>query len=303
MQLATFNLAMKTNTSFDDLKEDALNLSEELKLATESREILSRALGCFSEEALAYAFLGGSFVYGGGVKENSDIDSCIVFGDIRAMTKEMLRLSIEEYVQAYVLFNKKNNRLPDYVFPGEYCTLAQVNEAIEGRGFFVNSKKQELELPLWTDDDYLRESELWFQPWLTLSAFGIFFSGDIDRFVKNKIRAWEAIILYLLSKYSQTSVTTTIIMKELLAHSETEFRITDDYPLFVEKESIYCDFSLKNLQRKGFLRSENGNIVPDRKKLHEWRGAIIDQAQGSTMWSSSFLFDFDEMKNIKNLIK
>ena len=217
----------------------------ELPLDNKSKNLLLGSLKKIPQNYLSYAVIGGNFAYDGGFKGMSDIDMGLVFNSGVINNKSKLKQEVTKFIKIYKSFNLKNGFVPDYLFPGEYMSLKQVEDAIKGRGFKINTKLQRLEIPILTNDDFLQDYERWFQVWLTLNAFSIYIFGDINAFLRNKLLSWRTIILYLLSNTSSTEIDEKSVLSLITSTSlkNHDFRIDESYRSFKSKEFIYVKYA------------------------------------------------------------
>lgn len=222
-----------------NLKDDAEKQLSKLDFKTESLEDFVEAVKIFSDN-LAYVSLGGNCSYGGGIPGYSDIDVVVVFKDNALQYKDNVKAQISEFILNYKRFNLTNGFIPDYVFPGEYMTLSQVQDAINGRSFKIVPETGSFKIPILTDSDYLKDYERWFQVWLTINAFSTYIFGDIDLFLRNKLLSWKSFILYLICEAGLEKLTLNSVLEKVMSPSLDEFRIDDTYKLFREPDLSSC---------------------------------------------------------------
>jgi 8-amino-7-oxononanoate synthase len=283
--------------TYEKLVEYSKRSLPELPLNNKSVANLLDAVKKISTDDFSYAIIAGSFAYGGGAKGMSDIDFGVIFKNSALEQSDKVREGIIEFIKAYKNFNLINGFVPDYLFPGEYMTQGQVEDAINGRSFRIDKQNQRLEIPVLTNDDFLKDYERWFQVWLTLNAFGIYFYGDIDAFVQNKVLCWKTIILYLLSntlldKINESSVISLITSSTF---ESQDFKIDPSYEQFELKESIFVKVVLDMLVGEKYLKIDGGNYMINSLAVDEWKKKTIMEAQTGVTKKSPFLFTFEKM--------
>lgn len=283
--------------TYEKLVDYSKKYMSELPLDSKSVDHLFNAVKKISPNNFSYAIIAGSFAYGGGAKGMSDIDFGVIFKDSAIEQHDKVRESVIDFVKAYKDFNLVNGFVPDYLFPGEYMTQGQIEDAINGRGFRINKQNQKLEIPILTNDDFLNDYERWFQVWLTLNAFGTYFYGDIDAFIKNKVLCWRTIILYLLSNTSLNSVDERSLISLITTSSlnNKDFRIDPSYEQFELKESVYLKAVLEILVNEKYLKRNKNDYIINNIAIDKWRKETIIKAEKDELKKAPFLFTFENM--------
>ncbi len=269
----------------------------ELPLDSKSVNLLFDSLVKLNSDYLSYAIIGGSFAYGGAAKGMSDIDIGLVFKDNAMNNNGKLKEEITEFIKIYKDFNLINGFVPDYLFPGEYMTLKQINDAIEGRSFRISTKLDKLEIPVLNNDDFLHDYERWFQVWLTMNAFSTYVFGDINTFLKNKLLSWKTIILYLLSNTHLVRIDEGIVISLIVSPSlvNPDFRIDESYKSFESRESIYLKTAIELLVKDNFLTEDKNMYIVNNPSITKWKKRIIDLEKNKKLKNAPFLFTLEEM--------
>lgn len=269
-----------------------------------SPEILTRMQSAvaksFGSDVL-YALTSGSVVYGGGILGQSDLDLLVVLNDdVNDKGKEKLMEDIKLFVDDYLLLHKDFSFAPDITFPGEYASVAQVSDAILGRGYHTENEG-ELFLPVASEEYYMEDAERWYRAWLSMSAYGKFVSGNEEEFIKYKSTAWETQILFNCKKLN-TSITPNGII-DMLINQKNKWAgsgISTRYFTFRKTELPHVQKALINLQDKGFFEQNLNEFVPNHDKIQQWHlitsRAILDR----TIRTANFIINYDDVAEISS---
>ncbi len=232
-----------------------------------------------------YCFQTGSFAFGGGTVGKSDLDVVIIFKDcIYALPKRELYKKIEFFTNGYLKLHRQTGYLPDLAFPGEFITVSQVNDSINGRGFHLDLKGN-LYLPKASTQYYLENPERWFRAWLSQSAFNKFLLGNEKLYKENKVKAWSSILKFTLWNEKIDSFTPLNLFNQL-----RPFGVHADYYNFKILEGEWVTKSLELLADQGFV-SKKGNVyTADHQKLMKWEKdwpllSLHLQGRARPLWS------------------
>lgn len=249
----------------------------------------------FGEMGMLYSYLSGTFAYGGATKNKSDIDITVVFDDsIYLVEKSEFLAKVKIFVQLYREIHKTFSYKTDDVFPGEYLTLSQVEDAIRGRGFSVGPDGH-LCLPTASDEYYLSNKETWFRAWLSSLAFSQFLSGDKDLLVNNKVSAWKTILLFLFSRdMSRRKRDEQGVLDFILENTNKweSIGVTNRYIYFKEAEMSFVKMAFSQLALEGFLVKDwPGAFSLNVPQLVRWEWEFVDVLQSQKIRRSDILFD------------
>jgi len=257
------------------------------------RDKFSRAVyECFGNLS-AYSYLSGTFAYGGARKKKSDIDVTIVFkNSIYKLSKDDFINKLKKFIKIYRNIHKEYNYYSDNTFPGEYVTLCQVDDAINGRGFSVDIFKH-LYLPLASNKYYLKNREHWFRAWLSSTAFSIPITKKGALMSSNKIKAWQTIILFMLTSKKTNKINVNSIFKFFVNNSNKwkGMGVTNRYIFFKQMEIKHVENALEFLRLKGFLVVQDGLYKKVTHNVHRWEKKIVESILSGKVKRSLFLID------------
>lgn len=247
----------------------------------------------FPGDLVAYAYLSGTFAYRGSTKGKSDIDVTIVFkNNSYLMDLAYIHKQVGTFIMKYHMIHKQYGYISDAVFPGEYITVAQVQDAISGRGFSVNKNKK-LFLPEASNEYYLSNKEYWFRAWLSSIAFSSFLYGNKDLMLQHKNKAWKTVILFLLSQYTPPLISGGTLIERMLENENKwgGVGVTNRYTLFLEQELPIVEIILKDLKEEGFLiEKESHTYEVVTLKVTNWEQKIVSSLLDKRVQKSAILF-------------
>lgn len=248
----------------------------------------------FPNKLIAYAYLSGTFAYGGSIKGKSDIDVTIVFKDsVYLVNPSSFDEQIKLFIENCRLIHHRYGYVLDTTFPGEYITIAQVKDALLGRGFSTNGNGG-LFLPKASNDYYLANKEHWFRAWRSSLAFSSFFHGNKELMLQHKYKAWRIIILFLLSQYKPVYISGNSLLERMLENKNKweGVGVTNRYRLFKEQELVVVDVVLKNLEKEGFLnRKESYEYAVVTKKVADWERRLALLLNSDNLWNAQILLE------------
>ncbi len=241
---------------------------------------------------LIFLISSGSFAYRGATKGKSDLDVMAVLDDnVRQMPQVDLHNMTRGFIRDYVAIHQEYDYALDNVFPGEYVTPDNVDDAIAGRGISV-SPEGRLYLPKASNQYYLGNQENYYRAWRSMLAFSKKLAGNENRFQQAKLGAWGTIIKYLIGSHDLKEVSSNSLLK-LLTSQEDKWEsvgVTNKYLTFCEDEREYIERVLVRLKIEGILKfAENGYEV-DSGSLATWQNNLAKQIRSGGIATSDFLF-------------
>ena len=272
------------------------NFSKEVIYA---RKLFAQSIKAIFGKVAVYSYISGTFAYGGARKRKSDIDVTLVFkDDVLNIPKKKFLANISKFILDYKKIHSRLELKSDTLFPGEYITLKQVEDALRGRGFSIKNKR-EIYLPIASDRYYLSNTETWFRAWLSSSAFSVYVSGGKRLFLANKIRAWETIILYLIKRHFLTELNPNIILEILVSEKNkwVDFGVTNRYKYFKKFECFYIKKALNNLKKQGYVYKKGNVLGVNSKKILEWENGIIRWLNNRSIQKAHFLIGLKDNLN------
>jgi len=269
-------------------------MNERITERAEIEERFAESVQTHFGNHLSLALSSGSFAYAGATKGKSDLDIMTVLRDgIRDVPRKELLEMIQGFSRDYVAIHRQYDYAPDDVFPGEYITEANVEDAIAGRGF--HATESGIYLPPASNEYYLEDPERYFRAWRSMLAFSKHIAGEEEKFDETKIRAWESIVLYLLSQMDEEEVSAERIM-DILTGNEDKWQsvgVTQKCLTFREDEIAYVERTLVRLKMRGLLSADAPSYGIATEEVQTWSSALASDLQSGNLQRSAFLLNKD----------
>ncbi len=244
----------------------------------------------------------GSFAYGGAEKGKSDLDVMTVLSpEISGIPPEETIRMIQSFVRDYVAVHKEYGYRPDVTFPGEYITDANVEDAIAGRGFHVSETG--LFLPPASDKYYLEDRERYYRAWRSMLAFSRRLSGSEEKFHELKLRAWETIMLFLLSQSDKDAVDVDFVLDALTSQEDKwqSVGVTKKWLTFREEERPYVEQTLVRLKVRNVLETQGDRYALQKESIKAWSESVSQALQTGQLQQSPFLLSVDNERELTRL--
>lgn len=245
---------------------------------------------------LIFLISSGSFAYRGATKGKSDLDVMAVLDDnVRRIPQADLHNMTRGFIRDYVAIHQEYDYALDDIFPGEYVTPDNVDDAVAGRGISV-SPEGRLYLPKASNQYYLGNQENYYRAWRSMLAFSKKLTGNEGRFQQAKLGAWETIVKYLLGSHNLQEISSDSLLQILTSQKDKweSVGVTDKYLTFCEDEQEYIERVLVRLKIKGILRhAENGYEVAT-DSLATWQNELVTRIASGDIATSDFLFSDKE---------
>ena len=249
----------------------------------------------FPAKIVAFAYISGTFSYGGSVKGKSDVDITIVFKkEVGLVDPGYLHGQIKLFIEKYRSIHDRFGYASDAIFPGEYVTVMQIDDAILGRGFTINGDG-ELFLPTASNEYYLANKEHWYRAWLSSMAFSTFLCGDQGLMVQYKQQAWRTITLFLLSQYKPPHISSKGLIEKMLKN-ENKWEgvgVTARYKTFLERElatveKVFLDLAIEGFVSPGSLSEE---YEVNLAQVAVWVRETASSLRSNQIRNASFLLE------------
>jgi hypothetical protein len=252
----------------------------------------------FGEDSV-YALTSGSIVFGGAIPGQSDMDMLVVLKkSFKDKPRNQQGQQVRGFVDDYLQLHHDTGFMPDTVFPGEYIIEDQVADAISGRGYHVDGQGK-LYLPQASDDYYMEDPERWHRAWLSMSAYGEFVSGDKDKFLRNKEKAWGTVILFNAGDLEEPTTPNGIIDRlSAPANKWAGSGISERYFTFRQHELPFASSALEMLTDTGYFTREGDIFHPDQRRIAEWHQGTSDAIRSGTIRRADYLFGVTETGQI-----
>jgi len=246
-------------------------------------------------EYLSLALSSGSFAYAGATKGKSDVDvMAVLSNNINHVPKGTLLDMIRGFSREYVEIHKQYGYVPDEAFPGEYITEANAEDAIAGRGFHASDT--DIYLPQASTEYYQADPESCFRAWRSMLAFSRRIAGDEERFDETKLRAWEPIVLYLLSKMEEGEVNAEAILDVLTGNDDKweSVGVTQKCLTFREDEKPYIEMALVRLRTKKVLTGGDHQYGVENNSVNSWAQSLSANLKSGQLRRSEFLLQRED---------
>lgn len=271
-------------------------MSDHLTERAEIEERFADASTRHFGERAAFVISSGSFAYAGAEKGRSDLDVMTVFkSDVYQMSRSELADIMSGFIEDYIKIHKEYGYRPDPSFPGEYITEANVEDAIAGRGFHASDTG--LFLPPASNEYYLEDPNRYYRAWLSMLAFSRRLHGDKNKFEEIKLRAWESIMLFLLSQFDEKKIDTNKVLR-ILTGQEDKWQgvgVTKKCVTFPDEERLYVEQTLVRLNVRGILGSNrSGKYAIDKARIGAWSSAVSEALRANQLHRSAFLLSKED---------
>ncbi|HLC76562.1 MAG TPA: hypothetical protein VJB82_05645 [Candidatus Peribacterales bacterium] len=271
------------------------HLTERAEIEEKFAESSAKHFGNYASLVIS----SGSFAYGGATKDKSDLDVMTVLSpDIAEMPPTETIQMIQSFVRDYIALHKEYGYRPDVVFPGEYITEANAEDAIAGRGFHVSESG--LYLPPASDEYYLGDRERNYRAWRSMLAFSRRLSGDEEKFHELKLRAWETIILFLLSQSDEDSTGSVTILDALTSQDDKwqSVGVTNKWLTFREDESSYIEQTLVRLKARNILDAQGVQYGLKKEQITSWCESVSQALRTGQLQRSPFLLSTENEREL-----
>lgn len=250
-------------------------------------------------ENLSFTIATGSFAYLGAVKSRSDLDVMNVLDD-RVYNLDHIEVfeMIKGFAEKYMNLHRKYDYEPDRIFPGEYITNANANDAIAGRGFHSNN--QGLYLPADSSDQYfLEDPERYFRAWRSMLAFSKVLAGNSNQAYDVKLDSWETIISYLISSSGKQTIDANTVIDLAIGD---ELGVSDHYETFREDELIHVKRSLVRLHARNLISGQSSGYSINMENMEAWKETVLQGIVEPQEKKSSFLLDQEDEKALTDTV-
>jgi hypothetical protein len=256
----------------------------------------------FGEYALC-GFVSGSIAFGGAIPGKSDIDMVVVAKpSILTLPKPELIRMVGGFTDEYLAIHKLFNFSPDLDFPGEYFTLNQATDALNGRGFHSDGHGN-IFLPRVYEDYYMEDSERWFRAWRSQISFGKFVSGDCEVFRNLKIKAWETSLSYLFRSTNEPFDIKTLLEKVTNgAYKKDGIGISDRYFTFQKDEEPYVGEAIDNMRNRGLVKSHGLQYIVNTEVLKQWESDISNRIIDGSIRQAPYLLNLEETRRLSETV-
>lgn len=250
---------------------------------------------------LLYGSLSGSFVYGGAIKGQSDIDLQIVFSPQAYRQKQIIKEHGAHFLVRFRSLVEEFNYVVDPVFPAEFVTIDQIDDAITGRGFHVSTEER-IFLPQASDEYYLCDSERWYRAWLSQTAFGRCIVGDCAYALRKKIEAWQTIILFLItSSMDIPFISARTIIDRLMGETNkwNSIGVAQHYIDFPTYELPVIEQALHELTKDNYVKQDNDRYYVNAINIDKWQSTLTRSIALGTIRQAKDFFGLDDIQDMK----
>lgn len=262
--------------------------------------------GRFSDSAkrnfgdkLSLLISSGSFAYLGAQKGKSDLDVMAVLKDeiYRTPRKEVIEM-IAGFVADYHRVHKDYEYSADEVFPGEYITESNAEDALLGRGMHTNDGR--LYLPPASNAYYLSNQEHYYRAWQSQLAFSRRIDGDASKFLETKLRAWELIIKFIVSNADGANIDPASILRYLTNQEDkwSGVGVTKKCVTFAEDELPFVEQAFQRLRVQELLLGDEKAYKVNVPAMNEWRLHVTGLIGSGALKRSAFLTNQDDETEI-----
>lgn len=253
----------------------------------------------FNEEHIIYAFLTGPFTFG---SAKHDIDMVVVIDNKRLNPLEKIEYQkrILKFVEKYLRIHKFLGYAPDLDFPSDVVTYTQIEDSINGRGFDVKDSKLYLRKIKTKKDYFNTKIDYRVYLWELITSCEGFILGDYTKYIVDKFRALNTILLYTISKLESGKVTLRDIKEKIftLAGLDERYDVVSDY---IEPMIVYM---LRIMSFQGYIAQEDEKILLKKEKIREWEKSIIEKHRTNNWKGKPLFISWQILRtHAKNIIK
>src|SRR3989344_2309970 len=243
----------------------------------------------FPKKLVSYAFLTGPFTFG---SANHDIDIVVVLDD-KLISEEEFKIyteKVKRFSEKYLRIHKSLGYKPDLDFPSDVVTVAQIKDAIDGRGFDINNGKLDL-YEITSKEGFLSpDIDYRVYLWELITSNNGFIIGNFSKFTIDSISALRSIILFTLTKRDNNEVSLRDIRDKIFRIAGLDER----YSLISESlepliEHVLSDLVLENFLSRLGLTEEIQNFEINKVNLDIWEKSIISK-HNERKWKGKSIF-------------
>lgn len=246
-------------------------------------KIFKNTIESYFGNSLEFAFFSGRMAFGILEKGKSDIDIVIVMNDNGLRNFKNLR---RKFVDFYFNVHKKYGLVPDSLWPGEFLTILQLEEALKGRGFDIVKGRLDL-LNAVNDSDWCYDRM--YRIWLVMIYLSKFLAGDKELYETFRSNASMLILKFLIYKFNLNSVTPESISKLIIGGGKGFLGIRTVYERVFHKVMIKTiENSIGGLLKEGFLFKMRNKVMVNKPKIEIWSIEVLRLLK-SDKWRTKLL--------------
>lgn len=215
-----------------------------------------------------------------------DIDTFVILDDRILENKKLFQKKWTAYVKGYRDIHVAFGFKPDNAFPGDFTTVSQIYDVVNGRGF-VNKNGQILQQPMGSIADESNEND--YRIFRSMLIIGRYLCGNQAFFDEVKILSLTCLIKYLFIK--KRVLDADLIIAELLSGKEKELYGFDKRyePYFSQYMKPLIQRTLSQLMEYGYITVQANKKYKAQKALDIW-GEIVTKRK----WSADHLLEFGD---------
>jgi hypothetical protein len=215
-----------------------------------------------------------------------DIDTMVILDDSMLNDKELFKEKWAGFVLGYRDIHTLYGFKPDNAFPGDFVTVSQVYDAVNGRGF-VNKDGQIYLQPMNSIQDESSEND--YRLFRSMLIIGRYISGNESFLNDVKSLSTDCLIKYLFIK--KPEMTVNDIITELLSGNEKELYGFDKRyePHFSRYMLPLIRTTLSRLIKYGYINRVPGAKYKAQRDVYEW-GKLVAKRD----WTAEHLLTFGD---------
>lgn len=215
-----------------------------------------------------------------------DIDTFVILDDKILKDKKMFQQKWNTYVTGYRDIHVAYGFKPDNAFPGDFATVSQISDVVNGRGF-VEKNGQIFQQPMGSISDESNEND--YRIFRSMLIIGRYICGNEAFFNEMKLLSLTCLIKYLFIK--KRVLTEDSIITELLSGKEKELYGFDKRyePYFSQYMKPKIQNVLLQLSQYGYITAVSENKYKAQQALFSWGKTVVRRK-----WTADHLLEFGD---------